>query len=108
MAAAPPVEDPEHCTPDSLTLLVAPGHNPLPIRLAEPQLIPPDTGSLRSGSKASSAVRVTLPTSDTAEDRCGFGTSATEQASARAEADCRGQATMDSLPTVRASRVGAH
>lgn len=43
MAPAPPVEDPEHGTPDSLTLLVAPGHNPLHTRLAEAQLILPHT-----------------------------------------------------------------
>lgn len=39
----PPVEDPDHCTPDFLTLLVAPGHNPLQTRLAEAQLILPHT-----------------------------------------------------------------
>lgn len=41
---APPVEDPDHCTPDSLTLIVAPGHNPPLTRQAEAQLICPHTG----------------------------------------------------------------
>lgn len=38
-----PSGGPDPCTPDFLTLLVAPGHNPLQTRLTEARLILPHT-----------------------------------------------------------------